>query len=97
MEDIKQIIARLKAKETAIKGPGRKLTDAQVREIRSRLRSGEGVREVGRLYGLDPKGIRMIRDGKQYKDVKEIRKIGRVIPTSTDDQDDAHPRLRCPL
>ena len=47
----------------------RKFSPEQVREIRERVASGEGVRAVGRAYGVNHAVIQSIVSGKTYADV----------------------------
>ncbi len=51
-------------------GRWRKLTDAQVLEVRELLSQGETLTSVGHRYGLCSTAIRQIRDQETYKDVQ---------------------------
>lgn len=41
----------------------------EIVDIRKRLKRGEKISDIAKHYGVDPKTIRNIRDGKTYKDV----------------------------
>ena len=47
----------------------RKLTDDQVREIRSRLKKGESLRSIAKDFPVSHCAIKMIADGYTYRDV----------------------------
>lgn len=47
-----------------------KLTEAQVKEIRTRVSSGETKRGLAREYGVDEKAIRAIINGETWKQLK---------------------------
>lgn len=49
----------------------RKLLPCNVRHIRQSLNDGQSVRSLARLYGVDRRVIREIRDGRRYRWVTE--------------------------
>lgn len=65
-----EIVTEKEARQRArAKTPGI-LTDEQVREIRRRLKAGEGQSEIARTLGVNPNTIYAIKIGKNYRHVK---------------------------
>lgn len=48
----------------------RVLTDAQVREIRTKLKAKEAVKVIARLYKVHPDTIKRIANNESYRDVR---------------------------
>lgn len=65
---------RLMAKRTKQTPPDRKLTEAQVREIKVALASGAAIRPLARQFGVSAPNVRAIRDGVTWRWVSvEVR------------------------
>lgn len=63
---------RLMAKRAIQVPPDRKLTEAQVRDIKGALAGGAAIRPLARQFGVTPPNIRAIRDGVTWRWV-EVR------------------------
>lgn len=50
-----------------------KLTDADVRQIKAMIALGVQIKSIARAYRVDPKVIYLIRDGKSWAHVPDVR------------------------